>query len=305
MVVLSVVSVIGLVSVVRTVELESSPASTAANTTAANRPSMRTANVSVTNLRMAPGSALTTQRPASPGLGRGKGRGHYSRCMDSRGAADSGASRRTAILRLAAYAALVGLVCGSLAATGSLPSPDEARDWGEGLGDAAYLAYVPLFVVANFVIWWPILAGAAGLLFGTAAGTPLALSGLTAASLTQMFIARRLAAGHHGSLLPERIRRIEDFLTRHGAIAVMQSRIVPLLPYGLVNFSAGLTRLRYRDLAMGTLVGAAPKVFAYVALGGSLSDLGSPEAIIAITLLVAMGLVGVLFVRRQLAIGRA
>ncbi|MBA3262847.1 MAG: TVP38/TMEM64 family protein [Thermoleophilaceae bacterium] len=225
--------------------------------------------------------------------------------MDSRGAADSGASRRTAILRLAAYAALVGLVCGSLAATGSLPSPDEARDWGEGLGDAAYLAYVPLFVVANFVIWWPILAGAAGLLFGTAAGTPLALSGLTAASLTQMFIARRLAAGHHGSLLPERIRRIEDFLTRHGAIAVMQSRIVPLLPYGLVNFSAGLTRLRYRDLAMGTLVGAAPKVFAYVALGGSLSDLGSPEAIIAITLLVAMGLVGVLFVRRQLAIGRA
>lgn len=229
----------------------------------------------------------------------------YPRVMDSRGAADSGASRRTAILRLVAYGALVGTLVVLLVVTGSLPSAEEARDWGEGLGDAAYVAFVPLFVIANFVIWWPILAGAAGLLFGTAAGTPLALAGLTAASLTQMFVARRLAAGHHGSLLPQRTRRIEEFLTRHGAIAVMESRIVPLLPYGLVNFSAGLTRLRYRDLALGTVVGAAPKVFAYVALGGSLSDLGSPEAIVAIALLVTMGLVGALFVRHQLAIGRA
>jgi uncharacterized membrane protein YdjX (TVP38/TMEM64 family) len=225
--------------------------------------------------------------------------------MDLRGAADSGASRRTALLRLAAYGALVGTVFAVLAATGSLPSPDEARDWAEELGDAAYLAFVPLFVVANFVIWWPALAGAAGLLFGTAVGTPLALAGLTCASLTQMFVARRLASGHHGSLLPARTRQIEDFLTRLGPVAVMESRIVPLLPYGLVNFSAGLTRLRYRDMALGTVVGAAPKVFAYVALGGSLSDLGSPEAIVAIALLLTMGLVGALFVRRQLALGRA
>ena len=62
----------------------------------------------------------------------------------------------------------------------------------------------------------------------------------------------------------------------------MESRIVPVLPLGIVNFSAGLTRLRYRDLALGTVIGGAPKVFAYVALGGSLSDLRSPEAIVAI-----------------------
>lgn len=225
--------------------------------------------------------------------------------MDPGGGANPGATRRVVIRRLVAYGLLVATVLGVLTATGSLPSPEEARDWGEGLGDAAYVAFVPLFVVANFVIWWPILAGAAGLLFGTAAATPLVLAGVTASSLTQMFVARRLAAGHHGSLLPERTRAIEDFLTRHGAIAVMESRIVPLLPWGLVNFSAGLTRLRYRDLALGTVVGGAPKVFAYVALGGSLSDLGSPEALVAIALLAAMALLGVLFVRHQVVLGRA
>jgi uncharacterized membrane protein YdjX (TVP38/TMEM64 family) len=225
--------------------------------------------------------------------------------MDSREAAQPGASRRTVIIRLGAYGLVVGTVLGTLLLTGSIPSSEEARDWADGLGDAAYVAFVPLFVAVNFVIWWPILAGAAGLLFGTAVGTCLVLAGVTASSVTQMFVARRLAAGHHGNLLPQRTRAIEEFLTRHGAVAVMESRIVPGLPWGIVNFSAGLTHLRYRDLALGTVVGAAPKVFAYVALGGSLDDLGSTEAIVAIALLVLLALLGALFVRRQIALGRA
>jgi uncharacterized membrane protein YdjX (TVP38/TMEM64 family) len=206
---------------------------------------------------------------------------------------------------MALYATAIGVAFAILAVTGSLPTPDEARDWGEGLGDFAYFAFVPLFVLVNFLIAWPILAGAAGLLFGTAAGTPLALAGVTAASLAQMYVARKLAAGHHGNLLPKRTKAIEDFLTTHGAVAVMESRIVPLLPYGLVNYSAGLTRLPYRDMAVGTVIGAGPKVFAYVALGGSLGNLGSPEALTAVALLAILALGGALFVRRQIALGRA
>jgi uncharacterized membrane protein YdjX (TVP38/TMEM64 family) len=225
--------------------------------------------------------------------------------MDSRQAPVPGATRRAALRRLVVSAAALGIVFAVIAVTGSIPSPDEARDWGEELGDWAYVAFVPLFILANFLITWPILAGAGGLLFGTAAGTPLVLAGVTGAALAQMFVARRLASGHHGSLLPERTRAVEDFLTRHGRVAVMESRIVPLLPWGLVNYSAGLTRLRYGDLAAGTVIGGAPKVFAYVALGGSLSDLRSPEAIVAVALLAALALAGALFVRRQIALGRA
>jgi uncharacterized membrane protein YdjX (TVP38/TMEM64 family) len=225
--------------------------------------------------------------------------------MDSRHAQLHGATRRAALRRLAISASIIGTLLAAAAITGSIPTPDEARDWGEGLGDFAYVAFVPLFVVVNFLITWPILAGAAGLLFGTAAGTPLALAGVTCASLAQMFAARKLAAGHHGSLLPERTRAVEEFLIRNGRVAVMESRIVPLLPYGLVNYSAGLTRLRFVDMAAGTVVGAAPKVFAYTALGGSLSNLRSPEAIVAVALLVTLALAGALFVRRQIALGRA
>ena len=126
-----------------------------------------------------------------------------------------------AFLRLGGYGLVVGSILLALVVTGSLPSADEARDWADGLGDWVYVAFVPLFVVVNFVITWPILAGAAGLLFGTAVGTALVLAGVTASSVTQMFVARRLAAGHHGNLLPQRTRAIEEFLTRNGAVAAL------------------------------------------------------------------------------------
>jgi uncharacterized membrane protein YdjX (TVP38/TMEM64 family) len=225
--------------------------------------------------------------------------------MDPLAAGDSGPSRRVAVRRLLAYGLALAIVFGVVAINGWLPSADEARDFGNDLGAFIYVAFVPLFVICNFVITWPILAGAAGLLFGTAVGTPLALAGVTAAGLAQMFVARNLAAGHHGALLPQRTRRVEEFLTEHGAIAVMESRIVPLLPFGLVNFSAGLTHMEYRALALGTVVGAAPKVFAWVAIGGNLTDLRSPEAIAALAMLVTFALLGALVVRRRIVLGGA
>jgi uncharacterized membrane protein YdjX (TVP38/TMEM64 family) len=213
-------------------------------------------------------------------------------------------SRRPAITRIALYATAVGVAFGIAVATGSIPSSDEARDFGDSLGPAAPFLFVPLFVLANFLIAWVILAGAAGLLFGTAAGTPLALAGVTLAALAQMAVSRRLAGEHRGVLLPRRTKRIENFLTENGTVAVMESRVVPLLPWGLVNYSAGLTHLPYRAMALGTLIGAAPKVFAYTALGGSLGDWTSPEALTAIALLVILGIGGALFVRVQVSASR-
>jgi uncharacterized membrane protein YdjX (TVP38/TMEM64 family) len=208
--------------------------------------------------------------------------------------------RRVAIRRMAIYAAVSIAVVGALAVTGNIPSSDEARDLVDDLGALGPVLYVPLFVVANFAVTWGILAGAGGLLFGTALGTPLALLGVTAAALTQMAIARKLAGEHRGRLLPQRTKQVENFLTENGAVAVMESRIVPLLPYGVVNYSAGLTHLSYKDMAVGTLIGAAPKVYAYTALGGSLDNLTSPEALTALALWVILGLVGLALVWRRI-----
>jgi uncharacterized membrane protein YdjX (TVP38/TMEM64 family) len=71
------------------------------------------------------------------------------------------------------------------------------------------------------------------------------------------------------------------------------------VPYNLVNYGAGLTTIPLAVFAGATALGAAPRAFAYTALGGSLHDLGSPEAIAAIVVLVVMAAGGVIAFRRS------
>jgi uncharacterized membrane protein YdjX (TVP38/TMEM64 family) len=220
-------------------------------------------------------------------------------------AAEHAAGRRAAFNRLAVYGLALGTIFVVALLTGAIPSAEEARRFGDDLGPFAGLAYVPLFAVVNFVVAWGILAGAGGLLFGTLVAWPLALAGVTLASLAQMAVARRLAKDHAGQLLPKRVRGLEEFLQRSGTVAVMESRIVPFLPYGVVNYAAGLTRLGYREMAVGTMIGAAPKVFAYVALGGSITNLHAVEVKVAVALLVILGIVGLVVVKRQMAAAAA
>ena len=55
-----------------------------------------------------------------------------------------------------------------------------------------------------------------------------------------------------------------------------------------------------RSFVAATVIGVAPRAFAYTALGGSLGDLGSPEAIVAVVVLVLMAVAGALLGGRDL-----
>jgi uncharacterized membrane protein YdjX (TVP38/TMEM64 family) len=85
-----------------------------------------------------------------------------------------------------------------------------------------------------------------------------------------------------------------------GFLSVLYARIAPGVPYNLVNYAAGLTPILLRSFVAATAIGVAPRAFAYTALGGSLGDLTSPEALIAVGVLVAMAIGGALLARRDL-----
>jgi uncharacterized membrane protein YdjX (TVP38/TMEM64 family) len=209
-------------------------------------------------------------------------------------------------LRLAVFGTTV---CGLfIAATvsGTLPSAEEVRDWGDGLGWVGPLVFVPAAACGLCLfIPGPVLAGAAGLLFGTAGGTPVALASIVLGAVMQMSISRYLAGDAAAQLLPQRIKRFDRFIAERGFWAVFYMRLAPAIPYNLVNYGAGLTSLRVSAMAGGTALGAAPRSFAWVALGGNLDDLGSTEAKVAIALLVVMAVGGALLARRQLAAERS
>lgn len=201
-------------------------------------------------------------------------------------------------LRLAVVAVVVtGVV--ALWLSGVAPSSSELREWGDDLGPAAPLVWPVLFALVNFVVPWPLIAGATGAVFGTAAGTPIALAGVLLAAVLQFGLARTTAGERLRARMLARVPRIDALLDRNGFLAVFYSRIVPGIGWGPVNYAAGLARVRLRDVLLATVVGGTPKVFAYVALGGNFDDLARPEALVAIGVLVALGIGGLFVAHRQ------
>ncbi len=214
--------------------------------------------------------------------------------------------RRSARLRLAVFAGIVLVLFIAATAGGQLPSAEEVRDRADGLGAVGPLVFIPAgAALLCLFVPGPVVAGSAGLLFGTAAGTPIALAVVVLGAMTQMSISRYLAGDAAAQLLPARVKRFDRFIEERGFWAVFYMRLAPGIPYNLVNYGAGLTSLKLRSMAAGTAVGAAPRSFAWVALGGSLDDLGAPEAKVAIAVLVVMALGGALVGWRQLALERS
>ena len=209
------------------------------------------------------------------------------------------ADPRLAWLRLGALA--LGLLAAVLivAATSGF-SAQRVRDWVDGFGVAAPLVFIVVSASLTCALFpGPILAGASGLLFGTALGFPVSLTAATLGASCAFLISRRVGFAAVEQLAGPRIRRIRDWIGRRGFVAVLYARIVPGMPYSLVNYAAGLTPLRLPVFAGATALGAAPRAFAYTALGGSFGNWDSPETIVAAVVLAAMALLGLVLLRRE------
>jgi uncharacterized membrane protein YdjX (TVP38/TMEM64 family) len=184
-------------------------------------------------------------------------------------------------------------------------SPARVRDLVDGYGVLGPLAFIAVSAALSCSFFpGPLLAGASGLLFGTALGTPVALAAGTASAALAFTLSRHGARPLVDEVGGERVRRWRDWVDRRGVVAVLYARITPGVPFALVNYAAGLTRLSLPLFAGVTAVAIAPRSFAYAALGGSLDDLDRPEAIVAICVLVAMGLAGLMLVARDRAARR-
>jgi uncharacterized membrane protein YdjX (TVP38/TMEM64 family) len=202
-------------------------------------------------------------------------------------------------VRLAIFLAGVG-TCVVLVAFTVARSPEEVRTLVDGYGALGPVIFV---VVAAFLSCsffpGPLLAGAAGLLFGTALGTPVAMASGVAAAALAFTLARHGARPLVERKMNDRVRRWRDWIDRKGFLAVLYARIAPGMPFAVVNYTAGLTRLPILVFLGATVIGIAPRSFAYAALGGHLDNLSSPEALIALGILVGMGVGGLALVARD------
>lgn len=180
--------------------------------------------------------------------------------------------------------------------------PRDVRAWADSFGPWAPVAFVPLAgLLGALLVPGPLLAGAAGALFGAGVGTLVTVCATVVSAVTAVLVAR-----HSGAELGmreisgERLLRLRGLVQRHGVLTVIGQRLLPAVPDGPMSHAFGLLGVRVRHIALGTLIGAAPRAFSYAALGASLDDPGSPLAVAGIAGLLITGAVGLWVGRRAL-----
>jgi uncharacterized membrane protein YdjX (TVP38/TMEM64 family) len=128
---------------------------------------------------------------------------------------------------------------------------------------AAWLLLTPAMVSGT------LLAVATGVLVDGPAGLALAGLGAVGGSVAAFLLARRLGRGPADALAGPRVQRLRERIERRPLLTIVLVRLAPGSPAGLLNYAAGMTRIRLRHFAAGIAIGGAPRVVLYAALGGA------------------------------------
>jgi uncharacterized membrane protein YdjX (TVP38/TMEM64 family) len=188
----------------------------------------------------------------------------------------------------------------TLVAVTGLPDPERARAVVAGspalaVGAIAVLA-VALFPRAGVAV-------VAGVVFGPPLGTTYVLAGTMLGAAVAFGVGRVLGREYLDRLTTRRGResrlaRLDGWLGRRAFLVVVCARLLPVVPFGLLNYGFGATRIRVGTFLAGTAVGILPSTFLYAVVGSAASDPTSPLFLASAGLTAALAAGGVVIVGR-------
>lgn len=154
-----------------------------------------------------------------------------------------------------------------------------------------FLVYVA--VTAASLPGAAILTLIAGALFGLVTGTILvsfaSTLGATLAFLSSRYVLRDTIEGKFG----ERLKTINDGLERDGAFYLFSLRMIPVIPFFVINLVMGLTRIKTWTYVWVSQLGMLLGTAVYVNAGTQLAQLDSLEGILSPSILGSLVLLGI------------
>ena len=155
-----------------------------------------------------------------------------------------------------------------------------------------FIAEVGLIAVSVPVgIWLTVLGG---FLFGTWLGTAVVNVASTIGAILAFLSARYLLVGaisrtaEHRPRLRHRLNAINAGFREHGAYYVLLVRLMPIIPFFVVNLGLGLTSLRLRDYWWATQIGMLPVTLVIANAGASLAAITSFQEVLSLRVLGAL-----------------
>src|SRR5713101_7625265 len=156
-----------------------------------------------------------------------------------------------------------------------------------GIFFAIYVAVTGLSVPGAAIL--SLAVGAIfGLLWGTLIVSFASSLGATLAFLSSRFLFREAVRSRFG----DRLRAIDAGLEKEGAFYLFALRLVPAVPFVLVNLLMGLTPIRTRTFYWVSQIGMLPATIVYVNAGTQLATIKSVSGILSPALIGSLVLLG-------------
>ncbi len=178
---------------------------------------------------------------------------------------------------------------------------DALQEQLRALGVPGALILVALILIHSVVIFPAEIPNAtAGLVYGFWLALPLVLAAWVASGLIAyalgVAVGRPVAVRFAGE---KRVAAAEQMIGRGGAGVLILSRLVPFVPFSLVGYIAGATRVPLWRYTWTSAVGVLPITAAAVYLGHALDDLSlrDPLLWVAIATMVVLALSTVMLAR--------
>ncbi|WP_013323991.1 TVP38/TMEM64 family protein [Gloeothece verrucosa] len=153
-------------------------------------------------------------------------------------------------------------------------APEQIQAWLKKMGIWAPIIYIILYTLGTILILpsTPLnLSG--GALFGVWWGTLWTTLAAIVAAVVSFAFTRTIGRDYIANKLAGRWEAIDAEMRQGGLFYMFAIRLLPIIPYGIVNFAAGLTSIRFRDYLLGTSLGTLPGILPFVMMGAGLQAL--------------------------------
>jgi phospholipase D1/2 len=189
---------------------------------------------------------------------------------------------------------LLAILVWLIAPLGDYVSPEDLKSYA---GQIAKSPWAPFVVIGAFIlaasIIFPInaLIIAVAAAFGPWLGFLYSLLGTMLGSLVTYGLGRLLGKRAAKQLIGARLDHIREKIVRKGIMSVATIRLVPIAPFAVVNFVAGVSQIKLFDYVAGTLLGILPGVAVLSFLGKQAIDVITRPTMENV-LLLGLGLAG-------------
>jgi uncharacterized membrane protein YdjX (TVP38/TMEM64 family) len=149
-----------------------------------------------------------------------------------------------------------------------------------GLGLLAPAAHVLVYAVGSTALVPATVFTLMGaMLFGKFLGGLYNLVGATGGAALSFLLARSLGRDFAARWAAGRLRNLDAKAEQHGFMLICYLRLA-YLPFGPLNYAAGLTRMRFVDFLFGSALGMLPGMFILTAFVDELTNLASPADLV-------------------------